>query len=59
MNRNLLRGFLQIAIFIGGGGVLLALQVPQDSPEFIASVYSAVVGFILLFAVILFHRMTR
>lgn len=58
MNRNLLRGFLQIGIFVGGGGVLLAFIQPKDSPEFIASICSAVVGFTLLIVVILFHRMT-
>ncbi|MGB7339063.1 MAG: hypothetical protein WBC91_09245 [Phototrophicaceae bacterium] len=52
MNRNMLRGFLQIGFFVGGGGFLLALAHPPDSPEFVASVLSGILGLILIIGAI-------
>ena len=51
MNRRMLRGFLQIGIFVGVGGFLLALANSPDSPEFVASVCSGVIGLTLVIAV--------
>lgn len=49
-HRRLLGGFLQIGIFVGGGGFLLAWMQPSDSPEYVVSVCSGVVGLILTLA---------
>lgn len=50
MNPSMLRGFLQIGVFVGGGGFLLALAHPSDSPEFVASVLSGIIGLVLVIA---------
>ena len=48
MNQDALRGFLQIAFFLGGCGLVSAWLVPRDSAEFVLSVCSAAMGFALL-----------
>ncbi len=52
MNPKFLRGFLQIGIFVGGGGFLLALAHPSDSAEFVVSILSGIIGLILVIGVI-------
>ncbi len=52
MNRNFLRGFLQIGFFVGGGGFLLAYLQPPDSPEFVISMLSGILGLALVVAVV-------
>ena len=59
MNRNMLRGFLQIGFFVGGGGFLLALAHPKDSPEFVVSVCSGVIGLTLVVAASLTSYLLR
>ena len=54
--RNALRGFLQIGIFIGGTGLVLAFIEPRDSPEFVLSVCSAAMGAVLVVAVAVMIR---
>ncbi len=54
--RNALRGFLQIGIFIGGTGLVLAFIEPRDSPEFVLSVCSAAMGAALVVAVAVMIR---
>jgi CHASE2 domain-containing sensor protein len=48
MNQDALRGFLQVAFFLGGCGLVSALLVPRESAEFVLSVCSALMGFALL-----------
>ena len=52
MNRNFLRGFLQIGFFVGGGGFLLAYLQPPDSPVFVISMLSGILGLALVVAVV-------
>jgi hypothetical protein len=59
MKRDALRGFLQIGVFIGGSGFLLALAQAKDSPEFIVSICSGFIGLALVIAVIIVQRMTQ
>jgi len=59
MNHKMLRGFLQIGIFVGGGGFLLALAPPPDSPEFVVSVCSGVIGLTLVIAAIVTSFLLR
>lgn len=56
MKPDMLRGFLQIGIFIGVGGFLLAFAQPKDSPEFIVSICSGFIGLTLILAVIAAKR---
>lgn len=59
MNRELLRGFLQIGVFVGGGGFLLAFFTPRDSAEYVVSVCSGVIGTLLILAVVGLSRLMR
>ena len=59
MNRSILRGFLQIGIFVGGGGFLLALYHPTDSPEFVVSICSGVIGVTLIIGAIIVSRLLQ
>ncbi len=54
-----LKGFLQIGIFIGATGFVLALMHPTDSSEFILSMCSGVIGLIMIVGVIIVLRMAR
>jgi hypothetical protein len=53
-----LRGFLQIGIFVGGCGFLLALFQPRNSPEFVVSLCSGAIGLVLVAGVVLVSRLT-
>lgn len=59
MNRSILQGFLQIGVFVGGGGFLLALAHPPDTPEFVASVCSGGIGLVLIVGAIVVSRILR
>lgn len=56
MSRDLIRGFLQIGIFVGVGGFLSAYFQPRDSGEFVVSVCSGMIGLILIIGVVLVSR---
>ena len=59
MRGEAIRGFLQIGVFVGAGGWLLALMLPPDSPEFVVSVCSGIIGTILIVAAIVLARVMR
>lgn len=59
MKHDSLRGFLQIGIFIGISGFLLALVQPRDSAEFIVSICSGFIGLTLVLAVIAVQKITH
>ncbi len=54
-----LRGFLRIGMFIGGCGLLMALIEPRNSPEFVLSLCSALMGGTLVIAVAIAVRRSR
>jgi hypothetical protein len=56
MQRDALRGFLQIGVFIGVTGFLLALFQPRSSGEFVASICSGVIGMAIVLGVIIVYR---
>jgi hypothetical protein len=56
MDREVLKGFARIAIFVGGGGLVLLLVEPHNSPEYIVSLCSAILGGLLLLGVVLINR---
>lgn len=51
-----LKGFLQIGIFIGATGFVLALMQPLDSSEFVLSMCSGMFGLIMIVGVIIVLR---
>ena len=59
MNRNAAHGLLAMGILVGGGGFLLAYFQPKDSPEFVVSLCSGVIGLIIISLVILLNRLFR
>lgn len=59
MYRDALRGFLQVALLVGGGGFVLAFFQPRDSAEFVVSICSGIVGVMLLLGVLVLGRITR
>lgn len=59
MNRDLLKGFLQIGFFVGAGGFLMAVFQPRDSPEFVISLCSGAIGTALIAGVVLLVRISR
>ena len=56
MDKEVLKGFARIGIFIGGGGLVLLLIEPHNSPEYIVSLCSAIIGGLLLLGVVLIKR---
>ena len=59
LRQDLLRGFFRIGMFIGLGGLALALWQPLDSPEFVLSVCSSLMGGALMLGVALVVRLSR
>ncbi len=53
MDKEVLKGFLRIAILVGGGGLALLFLEPRNSPEWVVSACSALIGGALLLGVIL------
>ncbi|MCO6445294.1 MAG: hypothetical protein J5J04_14535 [Anaerolineae bacterium] len=51
-----LKGFLRIGVFVGVGGVVLALFQPRESPEFVLSVCNGIIGLLLVVGVVVLHR---
>lgn len=51
-----LKGFLRIGVFVGGGGIVLALFQPRGSPEFVLSVCSGIIGLLIVVGVVAVHR---
>jgi hypothetical protein len=59
MNRNALQSLLAMGVLVGGGGFWLAFYQPKDSPEFVVSLCSGVIGLIIISLVILLNRLLR
>ncbi len=57
--REALQAFFRIGIFIGVTGLVLALLHPADSPEFVVSVCSAMMGGLLMVGVAIMVRLSR
>jgi hypothetical protein len=56
MDREVLKGFARIGFFVGGGGLLLLLLEPRNSPEWVISLCSTMVGGVLLLGVLAINR---
>jgi len=56
MDPELLKGFLRLGFFIGVGGLALMFFQPRESPEFVVSACSAIMGGVLVVGVVLLSR---
>ncbi len=56
---EILRNFFRLGAFIGLCGLLLVFVEPRDSPEFVLSVCSALMGGALMLAVAIMLRRSR
>ncbi len=56
MNQEVLKGFARIGIFVGGGGLVLLLLEPRNSPEWVVSLCSALIGGALLAGAVILSR---
>ena len=59
MDHEVLKGFARIGMFVGGGGLILLLFEPRDSPEWVISLCSAIIGVVLLAGVAILSRWRR
>lgn len=59
MQRDVLQSFVRIGIFVGGGGLILLLIEPRQSPEWIVSLCSAVVGAALILGALVVGRVMK
>ncbi len=56
MNQEVLKGFARIGIFVGGGGLVLLFLEPRNSPEWVVSLCSALIGGALLAGAVILSR---
>ena len=59
MNRDALRGFLQIGCFIFAAGLCSAVAQPRESGEFVISICSSGTGLLLILGAVLVMRLTK
>jgi len=59
MDQEILKGFARIGFFVGGGGLILLFLEPRNSPEWVVSLCSSLIGGALILGVVLFSRWRR
>ena len=59
MDPEVLKGLARIGIFVGGSGLVLLFLEPRNSPEYIVSLCSALLGGFLLLGVVIINRWLR
>lgn len=59
MDHEILKGFLRIGFFIGGCSFLLIFVQPPNSPEFVLSICSTLIGLTLILGVVVLMRIGR
>jgi hypothetical protein len=57
IDRELLQGFLRIGFFVGGCSFIMLFIQPRNSPEFIISLCSTLIGGVLISGVILVMKL--
>lgn len=58
--KSAVHGFLQLGFFIGGGGLFLLFLQPPDSPEYVLSLCSTLMGaFLILGSIALLRFLNR
>lgn len=53
-----LRTFLRVGVFIGLGGVILALAITPNTAEHVLSVCSSMIGIVIIAGVVIVRRLT-
>ncbi len=56
MDRDVLKGFARIGFFVGGGGLILLFLEPPNSPQWVVSLCSSILGGLLVLGVVLLTR---
>ncbi len=56
MDKEVLKGFARIGIFVGVGGLVLLLFEPRNSPEWVVSLCSALLGGVLILGTVAISR---
>lgn len=56
---DVLRGFFRIGVFIGFCGFVMIFFQPRNSPEFVLSICSTLIGGILMLGVVIIMRLSR
>lgn len=59
MAHEALRGFLQLGILVGGCGLVLIFTQPTNSPGWVLSICSAMIGGVLVLLTLLLARFLR
>jgi len=59
MDREVLKGFARIGFFVGGGGLILLFFEPRNSPEWVISLCSSIIGIVLIVGVALLSRLQK
>lgn len=59
MDREILKGFARIGFFVGGGGLVMLFLEPRNSPEWVVSLCSALIGAVLILGAVLIIRWTK
>ncbi|MBX3086479.1 MAG: hypothetical protein KF716_32890 [Anaerolineae bacterium] len=59
MDREVLKGFARIGFFVGGGGLILLFFEPRNSPEWVISLCSSIIGVLLVVGVMILSRWRR
>lgn len=59
MDKEVLKGFARIGFFVGGGGLVLLFLEPRNSPEWVISLCSALIGLVLVGGAIIIYRWTQ
>jgi hypothetical protein len=59
MDQGFLKGFVRIGFFVGGGGLILLLLEPRNSPEWVISLCSTLIGAVLIVAAITVSRLMK
>lgn len=57
--REILKGFLRIGIFVGGGGFVLLLLQPPGTAEYVVSACSTAMGLVLVVGALGADRLLR
>lgn len=59
MDVEILKGFFRIGVFVGGCGFIMIFFQPRNSPEFVVSICSAMIGGFIMLGVALLMRFMR
>jgi hypothetical protein len=59
MDQGFLKGFVRIGFFVGGGGLILLLLEPRNSPEWVISLCSVMIGAALIIVALIVSRLLK